>query len=888
MSRLPSHRLETHQKAGAKKARLRTGIALAATAAVAAATIGVTAAGASAAPTNYVASRQIAADSFDRTQATGWGAAPLGGAYSVNSAAAFSVGSASGTQAVPRPGASLNATLPSATASDVDAAASVLLDVLPSKGNGVYSGVQVRSNAGAYYQATLRVDALKRGLLSISRVNGSTANQTTVAGEKVVLPKVAAGTPIRLELRATGTDTVALSARAWAASAATPDWQVTAGDSSINRLTHAGSIGLWSYVSSGSTAAKVRFDDLSASALKAQDASTPAPPTTPVTPPTPTQTPTPAPTETTTPAPPTTTPQPPVTNPDPAPTGGADTSIDQSTARTAAGAAPIGSTSYAVPSGAYFVATSGDDGVSRSTQAAPWKTVQHAVDAVPSGSTIVVRGGTYHETVTIPRGKKVTIQSYPKEAVWFDGSRTVSNWSRSGSAWVAGNWNVVFDDSPTYTRGAPDGTAFGWQFVDPAYPMAAHPDQLFLDGTSLKQVASRSAVTAGTFFVDEGAHQLVLGSDPSGHELRASDTVKAFVILGDGSALKGIGIRRYSPSVPDMGAVQVYANGVSVENVSVTDNATTGLAWGGTDGTIANVTVARNGMLGAQATYSDRLKVTGMLADHNNTEHFNRAPVAGGFKVARARGISVTGSNFLNNAGNALWFDESVYNVSVANSDIVGNSGNGLVAEISAKFAIANNVIAQNGIAGILVSDTNGADIRNNTISGNSRDINITQGDRRASNLSTAGHDPRQTLPDPTVTWITGNITVVNNVLANSTGNAVLAVEDYSHWHSVEQMGLTIAGNVYQRTSAGSPNWLIVWSRGAGNPAVFTTLADFQSATGQERTGRSFDGQNVLSGSFQPLSVVSNLTSALAQPLPAAAAQLTGKPAGSLQLGAWK
>jgi len=276
-----------------------------------------------------------------------------------------------------------------------------------------------------------------------------------------------------------------------------------------------------------------------------------------------------------------------------------------------------------------------------------------------------------------------------------------------------------------------------------------------------------------------------------------------------------------------------------------------------------------------------------MLADHNNTEHFNRAPVAGGFKVARARDITVLNSNFLNNDGNALWFDESVYDAKIANSDIVGNSGNGLVAEISAKFAIANNVIAQNGIAGILVSDTNGADIRNNTITGNARDINITQGFRRASDLSTAGHDPRQKLPDPTVTWITGNISVVNNVLSNSTGNAVLAVEDYSHERSAAQMGITLNGNVYQRTSAGDPSWLIIWSRGAGNPAVYGSLAEFTSATGQDRTSRSFDGQSVLTSGFDPLPLVASLTSALAQPLPAATAQLIGKPAGALQLGAW-
>src|SRR3954451_18970077 len=99
MSRHPHHRIETNRKAGAKKARLRSGIALAASAAVAVTALGVTAAGAFAAQPTYVVSRQIAADTFDRTQATGWGSAQVGGAYSASPAAAFSVSSAAGTAA---------------------------------------------------------------------------------------------------------------------------------------------------------------------------------------------------------------------------------------------------------------------------------------------------------------------------------------------------------------------------------------------------------------------------------------------------------------------------------------------------------------------------------------------------------------------------------------------------------------------------------------------------------------------------------------------------------------------------------------------------------------------------------------------------------------------
>ncbi len=54
---------------------------------------------------------------------------------------------------------------------------------------------------------------------------------------------------------------------------------------------------------------------------------------------------------------------------------------------------------------------------------APKRTVKAAVAASASGRTIVLRKGTYHETVIIPKGKALTIQAYPREPVWFDGTR---------------------------------------------------------------------------------------------------------------------------------------------------------------------------------------------------------------------------------------------------------------------------------------------------------------------------------------------------------------------------------------------------------------------------------------------------------------------------------
>src|SRR5690606_8243822 len=119
------------------------------------------------------------------------------------------------------------------------------------------------------------------------------------------------------------------------------------------------------------------------------------------------------------------------------------------------GAAEVGSTEYAVPDDALFVATDGSDS-SPGTLDEPLKTVQQAVTVAYSGQTIVLRGGRYHERITVTSDTTVTIQPYPREAVCFDGSTAVTGWVPEGELWVSDGWTTVFDTSPTYTRGAPD------------------------------------------------------------------------------------------------------------------------------------------------------------------------------------------------------------------------------------------------------------------------------------------------------------------------------------------------------------------------------------------------------------------------------------------------
>jgi parallel beta-helix repeat protein len=546
-----------------------------------------------------------------------------------------------------------------------------------------------------------------------------------------------------------------------------------------------------------------------------------------------------------------------------------------SSGRASAGAGTtLGSTSYTVPSGAIFLATNGND-ANAGTLAAPVATLAKAIALAPAGGTVVVRAGTYHQG-GLSISKNLTVQNYPGETVWFDGARTVSGFTASGSIWALSGWTPVFDHSPTYTKGASDGTSAGWQWLNPSYPMAAYPDMVWVGGTELTQVASQGAVVAGTFFVDTANHVLYVGTNPTSTTVEASD-IQQFANASAPVTIRGIGVRRYADSVPMMGALVLYGSGSTIENVVVADNATQGLFVGATNITLRHLTVTGNGLLGVQANYADGLVVDSVRSMYNDDERFNIAPVSGGIKITRSRGLVAKNNVVSNNYGQGLWFDESCYSMTIVNNDISNNAGIGLSMEISDTGTVANNVVVSNADDGIKADNTGNLQIWNNTTQKNKRDIDITGDPRKQTNLSDAGHDPRQTLPDMTVPWLSFNITIRNNILDNATGNTILGVEDYTHTYSGEQMNISTDYNAYARASASAPSWVVIWSAGSGNsgnPYVYTTLSPFQSSKGQEAHSVFATSASAFPA-FTPAS------------LPAGVGALVGQPSGTQHLGAW-
>jgi hypothetical protein len=279
-----------------------------------------------------------------------------------------------------------------------------------------------------------------------------------------------------------------------------------------------------------------------------------------------------------------------------------------------------------------------------------------------------------------------------------------------------------------------------------------------------------------------------------------------------------------------MGTVKIDAAGVLVENTYVSDNANVGVRVANENVELRRVTSRSNGMLGVHATYADGLAVVGLMTSNNNLERYNTAPVSGGMKIGRTRGITVRDSDFSENLGPGLWFDESCYNARVVDNRMFNNAKHGMAFEISSLAVIADNVISGNLSTGMKINDATNIRVYNNTIASNGKNVDLVQDYRRATNLGTPGHDPRQSLPDPTVTWLLGNVAFMNNLVGKPTGAYGLNIRDYSKARSASQMGIQLNGNQFNAQPAGS---LFVWGATSSSVVLFKTVATLESSTGQ-------------------------------------------------------
>jgi hypothetical protein len=450
-------------------------------------------------------------------------------------------------------------------------------------------------------------------------------------------------------------------------------------------------------------------------------------------------------------------------------------------------------TNYPPPANALFVAPTGDND-HPGTRAKPYRTLTHAVDAAPDGATIVLREGVYREGDIQITGKPIIVQPFPHEQVWFKGSNMLDTWQPDANIWRTTNWKPA----PAYKPPA--------NSIDPKYLLAQHPDQVFVDGEALQQVASKDAVVPGTFFINYERSQLFIGDNPQGKTVEASAVAQAITIEdAPGTMIRGLGFLHYA-TPPQHGALEADSPGVTFERNTAALNAGAGFSVSGADNVVRDNISLRNGQLGLHGARADRLVLEGNRLAFNNQKRFNMRWEAGGAKVSNSKDTVWRNNVVEGNAGNGLWCDITCYNTTIVHNLLRANERAGLSYEISARAVIASNVFVDNEF-GVNINESSEVEIYNNTLVENGANLRIYEGKRTNADPTTRARIP----------WNVSGIVVENNIIADGrdTSRALVVIDDFSGTLPQKEaaaMVQSLNNNAYYRRNSSTRATLVTLS----------------------------------------------------------------------------
>ncbi|RRD29409.1 DUF1565 domain-containing protein [Actinomyces bowdenii] len=469
-----------------------------------------------------------------------------------------------------------------------------------------------------------------------------------------------------------------------------------------------------------------------------------------------------------------------------------------------ASAAPGGSTIH-------VSASSGSDAGDGSA-ARPYQTISTAIDAASTGDTIELADGTYREG-ELSVGKGLTIRAAQGATPVISGAKVPETWTNAGNGtWSTGHDMVRFCTVCT-TNADPE-----------AEGMAAHPEQVFVDGKPLTQVASRAEVTASTFYVDDPdpvtlkeagnnragynvkphtGTSYVIGVDPAQHEVEVVQHHRALSATADNVTLSGLVVEKYSAvqrwdyDDPEIGTLSgggmVVASGgnLRIEGSTFRYSSSAGAVQviDATDAVVTGNRFEENGSNGFGINNSTGVTVERNLWRSNNTaDHITTGCGAyctlADTKITHADGVRFAFNTvdysdagydisepavYADQRGAGVWFDEGVIN-----SEIVGNyfvnTPVAMFNEVSSNNLIASNIVEGAGV-GIHVSGSDKTRIWNNTISHALTSVMIQEDSRSdGCNARRADGSCAQLQPwsaEHGLSWDTTETVISNNIFSS-------------------------------------------------------------------------------------------------------------------------
>lgn len=511
------------------------------------------------------------------------------------------------------------------------------------------------------------------------------------------------------------------------------------------------------------------------------------------------------------------------------------------------------SVAYPIPDGALFVSTSGNDGNS-GTEAQPLRTLTAAVGKVAAGGTIVMRGGVYREGMG-GVNKRITVQPYPNENVKLKGSDVVADWTADAGDWRATTWT-----SPLCQTCYPEGA------IDPAHPLAGKPDQVFRNGTPVRQVGSRAEVVPGTFFIDPSSKALYVGDNPAGAVVEASVRWRAMLLNpgAAGSAIRGLTFTEYAPhwNENQLSVLVVDAPNSVIENNVFNRSAGRALGVYNSGVTVTGNQVVDNGATGGNFNRAHNVVIRGNTFSRNNNVGFavstcGMVCTMAGLKMAHTDNPTVEDNVFADNDGSGYWCDLGCTDGTITGNEVLRNSNNGIYWEVSARATISDNEITGNG-RGVKIAGSDHVTITGNRLTGNRTQLGIYD-------------DARSPSTDPYsaglgLTWDTANTVITANTIDGSAATTLLMDTNRTVQVNAAQM-------IERATDNGvSGNETIHWCPST-TCTRYPTVAAFASATGipfgsattppaNQLTDPGFEADPPVWGAFGTSVVLTSVTAA--------------------------
>lgn len=378
--------------------------------------------------------------------------------------------------------------------------------------------------------------------------------------------------------------------------------------------------------------------------------------------------------------------------------------------------------------------------------------VRTAVASAPAGTTFCFAPGKYRITSPITPHRGQVLIGQPGTVI--NGAKVISGWRRAGSTWVAGGQT----GGPTINLGG----GYGGSYL---HPLAVYSDDIYMDQQPLVRAGVRvggriigqgpSAVGLGHYFYNYDTHEVVLGSNPTGHLVE-----RAVADAGIRAAEPNISVRGLRVEMTTRGGIVTGQPNWTIQGNEVRYAHLMGIAVGPGAKVLQNFS-HDNGAYGMTGSGSNIL-VQGNELSHNNTAlYFHSSGEcydAGGAKFTLTQNLVVRNNNVHDNLCMGIWLDINNVNSLIEGNQSDRNLGHGIFHEIGYNAIIRNNRTIGNTRFGISVSSSPNDEIVGNYVADNGYGgIRLTQ-------------DNRRDWPSPSGPHVTRNTDVHHNTVVQPQG----------------------------------------------------------------------------------------------------------------------